>query len=223
MTAAAADPTANPTSTSTAASGSQSQSDTGGAEATLEAAFARADEKSKELQEQRGAGSGEYAVATRTRDYNQDPVEAPIEQTKWPTGEIDKGRLDPEAGLPGLGQLIAHRDRRAYLVKQAEQNEAANDELNFIQVELIKRLGIVQNLIQDPDVQREESMVSAVADLKLHDPEEILKTRPERQKMREDARREALGLEPAPESAPTTTPPSPPPTTATTPPPETTP
>ena len=116
--------------------------------------------------EPRGAGSGENAVATRSRDYNK--------PASYPKGDIAKGRIDPEKLTEGqVVEQIAARDRRAYLVDQAERNEAANDELNAIQVDQNKRVQLGQNLIQDPDEQREESMENAVASLKMHDPDNV--------------------------------------------------
>jgi hypothetical protein len=114
--------------------------------------------------EPRGAGTGQQANATRDRKPKD---------TEYPKGDIAKGRIDPEALAEAeTVEQIAMRDRRAYLIDQAEKNEAANDELNAIQVEQNKKVQLAQNIIQDPDVQREESMETAVAALKMHDPDE---------------------------------------------------
>ena len=117
--------------------------------------------------EPRGAGTGENAVAARSRDVEKKPA-----QSTYAKGDIAKGKIDPEklADCQTIDQ-IAMRDRRAYLIDQAEKNEAANDELNAIQVDQNKRVQLAQNLAQDPDVQREESMESATAALKEHDPD----------------------------------------------------
>ncbi len=115
--------------------------------------------------ETRGAGTGENANATRSRDYK--------EGTKYTKGDPAKGRIVPEdLTLGQVAEQIAMRDRRAYLVDQAEKNEAANDELNAIQVDQNKRLQLVQNILQDPDEMRDSSMETAVAALKMHDPDE---------------------------------------------------
>jgi hypothetical protein len=119
----------------------------------------------------RGAGSGERAVATRARNYNESPAEFEA-GSKYPKGDPAKGRIDPVALTEGqTAEQIPMRDRRAYLLDQAEKNEAANDELNAIQTDQNKRLQLAQNLIQDPDVMREESMETAKNALMAHDPE----------------------------------------------------
>ena len=114
--------------------------------------------------EPRGAGSGETAVATRNRQYNESPKE-------YAKGDIAKGRLDPD----NPDAYIAHRDRRAFLEDQAAKNEAANDELNAIQVEQNNRAAEAfreLDPVLDPDKQRADSMETAVAALKMHDPDE---------------------------------------------------
>lgn len=129
--------------------------------------------------EHRGAGSGEHAVATRGRQYNEKP-------TEYAKGDIEKGRIDYEKLSEGqTAEQIAMRDRRAYLIDQAEKNEAANDELNAIQVDQNKRVQFVQNQLQDPDEMRESSMETAVAALKMHDPDERKKQVEATQKQRE--------------------------------------
>jgi hypothetical protein len=113
--------------------------------------------------EPRGAGSGEHAVATRSRNPKD---------TAFAKGDIAKGRIDPEEVTTGqVAELKAARDRRAYLVDQAEKNEAANDELNAIQVEQNRKLQLVQNIIQDPDEMRDSSMETAINALKEMDPD----------------------------------------------------
>ena len=129
--------------------------------------------------EHRGAGSGENAVHTRSRQYNE-------KATEYPKGDIAKGRIDYEQLSEGqTAEQIAMRDRRAYLIDQAEKNEAANDELNAIQVDQNKRVQFVQNQLQDPDEMRESSMETAVAALKMHDPDERKKQVEAAQKQRE--------------------------------------
>jgi hypothetical protein len=130
--------------------------------------------------EQRGAGSGEQANATRGRRHDQSPAE-------YAKGDIDKGRLDPEVLAEGLTEnLKAARDRRAYLIDQAEKNEAANDELNAIQTEQNKKVQFATNLIQDPDRMRDESMETALNALKSQDLDVRKKDAADRQKAFED-------------------------------------
>jgi hypothetical protein len=132
--------------------------------------------------EPRGAGSGENAVATRHRSYNED--------VKYAKGDAAKGRVDPVKLTEGqVAEQIAARDRRAYLINQAEKNEAANDELNAIQVDQNRRLQLVQNIIQDPDEMRDASMETAVAALKMHDPDTRKKDAEAKQKKIEAARK----------------------------------
>jgi hypothetical protein len=141
--------------------------------------------------EPRGAGTGENAVAARSRDFSKKPAQSesgfkPGDETKYDEGDIDAGRIDPEqqADCITSGQ-IPMRDRRAYLLDQARRNEAANDELNAIQVDQNKRVQLAQSLLQDPDVQREESMVNAVASLKMHDPDTVKERQAQAQKDRD--------------------------------------
>lgn len=125
--------------------------------------------------ETRGAGSGENAVATRNRQYNESPA-------KYAKGDIAKGRIDPD----DPDRQIAQRDRRAFLVDQAEKNEAANDELNAIQVDQNNRAMAAFKEIDpvlDPDKQRADSMETAVLALKAHDPDERAKQIDAKQKL----------------------------------------
>jgi hypothetical protein len=131
--------------------------------------------------EPRGAGSGEHANATRGRKSNQTPAE-------YEKGDIDKGRIDPEEKTLGqVSEIKAARDRRAYLIDQAEKNEAANDELNAIQTEQNKKVQLAQNTLQDPDVMREESMETAINALTREDPDVRRKEFDDQQKAREKA------------------------------------
>jgi hypothetical protein len=152
----------------------------------------------EETKDPRGAGSGEHAVEHRSRlekndekditkrihedhiravESNQKAVDEQkpddeddkkekVEATKYPEGDPERGALDPEK----LDRPIAQRDRRAYLVQQAERNEAANDQLNAIQVSQNRRVQNATLYLQDPDYMRETSMQTAIAALKLHDP-----------------------------------------------------
>ena len=142
--------------------------------------------------EPRGAGTGEQANATRDRKYNENRAgAAPVKTTEYPKGDPDAGRIDPEDLTIGqTAEIKPMRDRRAYLIRQAERNEAANDELNAIQVDQNNRLQLVQNQLQDPDRMREESMETAVAMLKEHDPDEQQKTADHAKKQREKADKE---------------------------------
>lgn len=103
----------------------------------------------------------------------------PGEVTEYPEGDPDAGALPAEVAQ--LQNLIPMRDRRAYLIRQAERNEAANDQLNAIQVAQNRRVAALPALLNDPDYLRETSMQTAQAALMTHDPENI-------RKQREDAR-----------------------------------
>jgi hypothetical protein len=142
--------------------------------------------------EPRGAGTGENAVATRDRKYNENRAgAAPVKTTEYPKGDPEEGRIIPEdLTLGQVAELKNARDRRAYLIQQAERNEAANDELNAIQVDQNKRVQLVQNQLQDPDRMREESMETAVAMLKEHDPDERAKAAATAQKHRDKAEKD---------------------------------
>lgn len=101
------------------------------------------------------------------------PEPGPV--TEYPEGDPDKGAIDPE----NPQRLIAHRDRRAYLVRQAERNEAANDQLNAMQVAGNRRVQAVTSALQDPDYLREVSMETAQAALHQTDPEVVKKNHDE--------------------------------------------
>lgn len=103
-----------------------------------------------------------------TEEADDDAPE-PEEVTEYPEGDADLGAVDPE----NPGRPIAQRHRRAYLVRQAERNEAANDQLNAIQVEQNKRVAKVPALLQDPDYMRETSMQTAITALRYHDPDVV--------------------------------------------------
>lgn len=139
--------------------------------------------------EPRGAGSGEHANATRDRRYNEK-----VKSTEYPEGDIEKGRIDFDKLSEGqTAEMIPMRDRRAYLIDQAEKNEAANDELNAIQVDQNKRVQFAQNLIQDPDQMRESSMETAINALKMHDPDERKKQIEAAQKHRDKDAKDEKG------------------------------
>ena len=111
----------------------------------------------------------------------------PGETTEYPEGDADKGALPLEQAIQQ--QLIAQRDRRAYLIRQAERNEAANDQLNAIQVAQNRRVAALPQLLNDPDYLREVSMQTAQAALMTHDPENMRQKREqaaELQKQRRD-------------------------------------
>jgi hypothetical protein len=152
----------------------------------------RAGQHDNTSRENRGAGSGEHANATRGRDSTKYPDARPgetpekhIVPTQYEKGQIDKGRIDFEALAEcDTATDIAMRDRRAYLINQANLNEAANDELNALQVAGHRRLHEATAFLNDPDWQRENSMETAIAALEMHDPEKLLATRAERQENR---------------------------------------
>lgn len=138
-------------------------------------------------QEQRGARSGENAVATRSRDTTKSKGAE--------EGDIANGRIDPE----DPERRIPIKDRRAYLLDQAEKNQAANDELNEIQEGINEKYRKIQgNGIIDPDEQRDESMETAKAALLMHDPDE-------RKKQADATAKAEGGSKPAPKfGSPTT-------------------
>jgi hypothetical protein len=104
----------------------------------------------------------------------------PLEVTEYPEGDPDLGAIDPNNPT----RPIAMRHRRAYLVRQAERNEAANDQLNAMQTEQNRRIQELPGLLQDPDYMRETSMTTAMTALRDHDPDVV------REKHAELAKRE---------------------------------
>lgn len=101
------------------------------------------------------------------------PEPGPV--TEYPEGDPDKGVLDPENPT----RPIAHRDRRAYLLRQAQRNERANDQLNAMQVAQNRRVIDGTAYLQDPDYLREVSMETAQAAIASHSPEAVKKNRDE--------------------------------------------
>ena len=101
------------------------------------------------------------------------PEPGPV--TEYPEGDPDKGVFDPENPT----RPIAHRDRRAYLIRQAERNERANDQLNAMQVAQNRRVIDGTAYLQDPDYLREVSMETAQAAIASHSPEAVKKNRDE--------------------------------------------
>jgi hypothetical protein len=99
----------------------------------------------------------------------------PGEVTEYPEGDPDKGALEPETAR--TQNLIPMRDRRAYLLLQAQRNQDANDQLNAIQVAQNRRVAELPSLLQDPDYLRETSMETAQAALMTHDPGNVRKNR----------------------------------------------
>ena len=115
--------------------------------------------------------------ADETEEIDDEENEAPEQEpvTEYPEGDPDKGALDPD----NPERLIAHRDRRAYLLRQAQRNEAANDQLNAIQVTQNRRVRYASNALSDPDYLREVSMETAQTALHAHDPEQVKKNHEE--------------------------------------------
>jgi hypothetical protein len=101
------------------------------------------------------------------------PEPGPV--TEYPEGDPDKGVFDPENPT----RPIAHRDRRAYLIRQAQRNERANDQLNAMQVAQNRRVIDGTAYLQDPDYLREVSMETAQAAIASHSPEAVKKNRDE--------------------------------------------
>lgn len=118
--------------------------------------------------------------ADETQEIDDDENEAPESGavTEYPEGDADKGALDLDNPL----RLIAYRDRRAYLIRQAERNEAANDQLNAMQVAQNRRVQWGTNALSDPDYLREVSMETAQTALHAHDPEVVKKNHDEMNK-----------------------------------------
>ena len=61
----------------------------------------------------------------------------------------------------------------------AQRNEAANDQLNAIQVTQNRRVRYASNALSDPDYLREVSMETAQTALHAHDPEQVKKNHEE--------------------------------------------
>ena len=138
----------------------------------------------------------QQADAVKNNQKFADDVESDLEDTapdlpepgpvtEYPEGDPDKGALDPENPM----RPIAHRDRRAYLLRQAQRNEAANDQLNAMQVGQNRRVMEGIAYLQDPDYLREVSMETAQAAIMTHDPETVKKNHEEMAK-RQKARQE---------------------------------
>lgn len=159
----------------------------------------------------RGTGTGEEAVRYREQKQGESgqhpsqqpgkPADKDDDKDKEEKGKAKKGAGgdtdDAQAeGDPAKGKIdpddpdkyIAMKDRRAYLIDQAEKNEKANDELNAIQVaqnEKYRKLQLENSVVIDPDKARDESMESARAALKMHDPDERKKQAEAQQKAQE--------------------------------------
>lgn len=104
--------------------------------------------------------------------------------SKYPKGDPAKGK-DPDKDIPMFikGPQIAMRDRRAYLLDQAQKNEAANDEVNAHQVEANQKIAEIMFEALDPDKIRDETTEAAVEEIDTHTPEGAKKAREERQKV----------------------------------------
>ena len=102
--------------------------------------------------------------------------------SKYPKGDPAKGR-DPDKDIPMFikGPQIAMRDRRAYLVDQAQKNEAANDEVNAHEVENNQRIAEIMFDALDPDKLRDETTEQAIDEMDRHTPENVEKQREFRQ------------------------------------------
>lgn len=120
-----------------------------------------------------------YPEGKTADDYKPENYEA---GTDYPEGDPAKGKLDYEkiAEAEQPEQQIAMRDRRAYLLDQAQKNQDANDELNAKQVEQNNRLHVGTAMMQDPDLQRDLSMESAEAEIDMHTPEYVENARKNR-------------------------------------------
>jgi hypothetical protein len=126
-------------------------------------------------EQNRAAGNNKKFAADTEKELERTAPELPEagEVTEYPEGDPEAGRLDPDNPM----RPIAHRDRRAYLIRQAERNEAANDQLNAIQIAQNRRVQDLPGLLSDPDYLRETSMETAQAALMTHDPVNVRKNR----------------------------------------------
>lgn len=136
----------------------------------------------KEELKKRMAEAVKNNQAAADETEGDDDAPEPETVTEYPEGDPDQGAIDPE----NPDRPIAHRDRRAYLVQQAERNQAANDQLNAMQVAQNKRLRATVAELQNPDYMRETSMQTAITALKAHDPEEVEKRRDAAEKLRKE-------------------------------------
>ena len=128
-------------------------------------------------EQNRAAGNNKKFAGDTEKELERTAPDLPEagEVTEYPEGDPDKGALDYEN--PEHNNLIPMRDRRAYLIRQAERNEAANDQLNAIQVAQNRRVQALPGLLSDPDYLRETSMETAQAALMTHDPVNVRKNR----------------------------------------------
>ena len=142
---------------------------------------AQANDLNKLVQEEQAKAAKnnqKFADDTETELERTAPeLPEPGEITEYPEGNADAGALPAEIAPPQ--QLIPMRDRRAYLIRQAERNEAANDQLNAIQVAQNRRVAALPSLLNDPDYLRETSMQTSQAALMTHDPENVRQKREE--------------------------------------------
>jgi hypothetical protein len=130
----------------------------------------------QEAQAEAVKNNQKFASDTETELERTAPEQVePGEVTEYPEGDADAGGLPLETAVQA--QLLAQRDRRAYLIRQAERNEAANDQLNAIQVAQNRRVAALPALLNDPDYLREVSMQTAQAALMTHDPVNVRKNR----------------------------------------------
>ena len=142
----------------------------------------------------------EQARAAKNNQKFADDTESSLEETadelpepgpvtEYPEGDPDKGAINLDEITP---TPVAMRDRRAYLIRQAERNEAANDQLNAIQTAQNRRVAKLPGLLSDPDYLRETSMETAQAALMTHDPDTV---RENREKVTELQKRRRLQTE----------------------------
>lgn len=79
-------------------------------------------------------------------------------ESEYPEGDATKGKPDFQALAEGATEHVVMRDRRAYLISQAEKNQAANDEAQAQYIEGLKGTPQPIGLVNDPDFQRDKSM-----------------------------------------------------------------
>jgi hypothetical protein len=113
-------------------------------------------------------------------------------------GDPAKGKEshDEKVAVFGPPNTIAMRDRRAYLIDQAEKNQAANDEIQAKQVEANAKLADVMVEALDPDRLREETTQEALDEIDTHTPEYAAAARAQRQQILRTMHLKAGGFSP---------------------------
>lgn len=116
-----------------------------------------------------------HATKSKNTGYKPGP--------EFAEGDPAKGKESHEEKVAVFGppNTIAHRDRRAYLLDQAEKNQSANDEIQARQVEQNAKLADVMVEALDPDRLREETTQQALDEIDTHTVEYATAAREQRQ------------------------------------------